>query len=90
MTLLSVRTLGLTAAAALATTVSVPTSAATTNQAASTAQPTAPAGDEASADRRANQRRICVRADFTGSRLQRVVCKTEAQWEAEGGVPGRD
>ena len=91
VTLLSIRTLrtfGLTAAAALAVTLSLP-AAATNDQATSTAQPPAPAGDEASADRR-NQRRICVRADFTGSRLLRTVCKTEAQWEAEGGVPGRE
>ena len=92
MTHLSIRTLrtmSLTAAAALAATLSVP-AAASTNQATSTAQPPASAGDEANADRHGNQRRICVRADFTGSRLLRTVCKTEAQWEAEGGVPGRE
>lgn len=34
-----------------------------------------------------DQRRICVRTELTGSRVQRTICKTAAQWEAEGGLP---
>lgn len=39
------------------------------------------------ADRAAREREICVRADFTGSRVRRLVCKTAAEWEAAGGQP---
>ena len=39
------------------------------------------------ASRGAGNRRICVIADFTGSRVSRRICKTEREWEAAGGVP---
>lgn len=31
-------------------------------------------------------RRICVRDAHTGTRIPRQVCKTEAEWEAAGGL----
>lgn len=32
-------------------------------------------------------REICVRAQLTGSRLNRRVCRTQRQWDEDGGVP---
>ena len=32
-------------------------------------------------------RRICVLQETTGSRLQKRVCRTRAQWERDGGLP---
>jgi len=37
-----------------------------------------------------DQRKICVRAQLTGSRMMQRICKTAAQWDAEGGVPTDD
>lgn len=37
-----------------------------------------------------DQRRICTREQFTGSRVERTVCRTRAEWLATGGVPGED
>lgn len=37
-----------------------------------------------------DQRRICVRDELTGTRLARTVCRTRAEWEAAGGVPGEN
>lgn len=31
--------------------------------------------------------RICVRTRLSGSNLLRRICKTAAEWEAEGGLP---
>lgn len=79
-------TLGLTAAAALVAASPAP-AAETNQQAARTAQPQAQGNDQASDH---PNRRVCVRSDFTGTRVARLICKTEAQWEAEGGIPGRE
>ena len=38
----------------------------------------------------AGERKICVREQLTGSHQTRRICKTEAEWETAGGVPGRD
>jgi Ni/Co efflux regulator RcnB len=35
-------------------------------------------------------RRICVSAEVTGTRMTRRVCRTAAEWERAGGIPGRD
>lgn len=32
-------------------------------------------------------REICIRVEMSGTRMPRRVCKTPAEWEAEGGVP---
>jgi hypothetical protein len=34
-----------------------------------------------------DQREICVRTTITGSRMVKRICKTAAEWEAEGGLP---
>ncbi|MBX3561174.1 MAG: hypothetical protein KF780_05115 [Sphingomonas sp.] len=34
----------------------------------------------------AGERRICVDAAYTGTRIPRRICKTESQWEAAGGL----
>ena len=31
--------------------------------------------------------RICVRAEITGSRMQRNICRTRAEWDRAGGLP---
>ena len=42
----------------------------------------------AAAQPKAEQRRICVRAEpMSGSRMGRTICKTRAEWEAAGGLP---
>ena len=40
--------------------------------------------------RRDPDRRICVREQLTGSRLRQTICKTQREWDAEAGGPGRD
>jgi hypothetical protein len=35
-------------------------------------------------------RMICVRFELTASRVQRRICRTEAEWRARGEVPGED
>ncbi len=35
-------------------------------------------------------RKVCATVELTGSRLARRVCRTPAEWERSGGVPGRD
>lgn len=35
-------------------------------------------------------RRICATMEFTGTRVTRRVCRTAAEWDRVGGVPGRD
>lgn len=34
-------------------------------------------------------RMICVRAQLTGSRLNRQICRTQREWDEDGGVPTR-
>jgi len=41
-------------------------------------------------DSNADERRICVREQLSGSHLTRRICKTAREWQAAGGVPGRD
>ena len=54
--------------------------AATTPARPSTASPQDRARTE-----QPSERRICVREALTGSRMVRRICKTEREWEAEGG-----
>jgi hypothetical protein len=37
-----------------------------------------------------SDRRVCVRVSLSSSRLARRVCKTQAEWDREGGVPVND
>jgi hypothetical protein len=30
---------------------------------------------------------VCVRYEFTGSRLPQRTCRTRAEWERDGGIP---
>ncbi len=34
-----------------------------------------------------SNRRICVRASLSGSRITRQICHTQAEWDAMGGLP---
>ena len=34
-----------------------------------------------------SERRICVRMALSNTRIERRVCKTQAEWDREGGVP---
>ena len=56
--------------------------AADTAKASRSAQRAAPRADAEDPNRE-----ICVRAAFTGSRINRLICRTAAEWEAEGGIP---
>jgi hypothetical protein len=35
-------------------------------------------------------RKVCATLELTGTRLARRVCRTPAEWERSGGLPGRD
>ncbi|HEX8364168.1 MAG TPA: hypothetical protein VF603_02670 [Allosphingosinicella sp.] len=37
-----------------------------------------------------SERRICVSADLTGSRIMRRICRTAAEWQRAGGIPTND
>lgn len=62
-------------------------------QPSESAGPSAGAGESGgasgSASRRSRadgDRRICVMAAHTGTRVPRRICKTQAEWDAEGGL----
>ena len=38
----------------------------------------------------ASERRICVRTRFSNSRMTRNICKTQAEWHAQGGLDRDD
>ena len=79
--------IGLVSAAFVAGSLSVPASAqAPDSSSMSTTRPQTQSRPTR-ANRADDQRRICVRADFTESRIPRTICKTAAEWEAEGGLP---
>jgi Ni/Co efflux regulator RcnB len=44
-------------------------------------------GQNQSADQ---SRKICATIEMTGTRMNRRVCRTAADWERAGGLPGRD
>jgi hypothetical protein len=85
------RTLAAFAATALMAGSAAPAFAAANNSNSNSSQTQAASAEAApqstQASRGAGNRRICVVGDFTGSRLQQRVCKTEREWEAAGGVP---
>ena len=66
---------------------------AMTGPAVANSAPTAQSNTEARANSRADSpetgadRKICVRTTLTGSRLPIKVCRTEREWNSEGGVP---
>lgn len=33
------------------------------------------------------ERRICARVELSGTRISRRVCRTQAEWNREGGLP---
>lgn len=70
---------GLMLAALAAPALAAPVPSTEENRAAAAQRDDTPRAD--------SQRRICVRAEFTGTRLSRRVCKTAAEWEAAGGLP---
>ena len=35
-------------------------------------------------------RKVCATVELTGSRLVRRVCRTPAEWQRSGGIPGQD
>ena len=80
------------AAAALVTVTSfaltAPVNAATATLApvAATEEAIAASGGPAPVAQDADKR-ICVTARLTGSRMNTKICKTKSQWEAAGGLP---
>jgi len=60
------------------------------NSSSSAAQSRPSAAEQREAPEIDGRGRICVRAKFTGSRLARRICKTAAEWDAEGGVPASE
>ena len=69
------------AAGALALGFSLPAAAAPATNAQS-APPQAASTSASDPDRM-----VCVRAQLTGSRLNRRICRTVREWEEDGGVP---
>lgn len=47
------------------------------------------AASNQAADSADPDRMICVRAQLTGSRLYRRVCRTAREWQEDGEVPGQ-
>jgi len=62
--------------------LSAPAFAGDTVTANASAQVRARTSSEANAEQR-----ICVRAEITGSRMQRNICRTRAEWDRAGGLP---
>ena len=52
-----------------------------------TITPPARSADADDAARSDADRMICVRAQLTGSRLNRRICRTQREWDEDGGVP---
>ncbi len=73
------------AAAALTLGFSLSASAARTDARATNAQGATSQSPAATASD--SDRMICVRAQLTGSRLNRRICRTERQWAEDGEVP---
>lgn len=71
---------GAVAAAALLAAAAAPLQAATADQLA--AQQRSPNAN--------SERRICAMVELTGSRVVRRICRTQAEWDRAGGVPGSD
>lgn len=74
------------AAALLVVGAGAPVLAAPSDAAASTQSATAE--HSASSDRA--ERRICANVPLSNTRISRRVCRTQAEWNRDGGVPGRD
>ncbi len=69
--------------------LSVPAAAQTQTNIVNSAERTATSSATRSSPS-ADQRRICVRAEMTGTRVARDVCRTRAEWERAGGIPQAD
>ena len=75
----------LAAAGAMIVAFSTPASAVQTAPRSTAPEPrSADADSEARSDA---DRIICVRARLTGSRLNRRICRTQREWDEDGGVP---
>jgi len=76
------KTILLSVAGAVALGLSVPASASDDNVRAArdAALPQSAASNDP-------DRQICVRAQLTGSRLYRRICRTAREWEEDGGLP---
>jgi len=77
---------GLFAAAALAATPAFAAeqpAAGTTQLAAVSAGQTPDAPTRARA-KAADEGKICIKEDFTGSRVRKTICRTKAQWNDQG------
>jgi len=75
----------LAAAGALSVAFAMPASAAQTVP--RTSAPPAQSADPDAAARSDADRMVCVRAQLTGSRLNRRICRTQREWDEDGGVP---
>lgn len=83
-TIRKIRTATTAGAAILLTALSVPAFAAE-SQASNTTNATVAVARQSTEN--AENRRICVREQLTGSRLNRTICRTRAEWERAGGLP---
>lgn len=77
------RAAALAAAAALALAFSPPAGASKNDARAANPQDATPPRTAV----RDPDREICVVAQITGSRLNRRICRTQREWDADGGVP---
>lgn len=87
MNITKIRGIATVATALIVAGTALPAAAQTQNNVVSQER-AATGGTSASAAR--SERRICVRAEMPASRVARNVCKTQAEWNREGGVPRAD
>ena len=82
------RLAALTAAACFSLGFSLPAGAARVEQRADTNEQSGGSSAARTATSSSNpNREICVRAQLTGSRLSRRICRTQREWDEDGGVP---
>lgn len=83
------RIAALAAAACLSLGLSLPANATGTARVEQRADSEQSAGSSSARTAASNNpdREICVRAQITGSRLYRRICRTQRDWDADGGVP---
>jgi hypothetical protein len=81
------RIAALTAAACLSLGFTLPAGAARVEQRADANEQSGGTSAARAATSNNPDREICVRAQLTGSRLNRRICRTQRQWDEDGGVP---
>jgi hypothetical protein len=84
-----IRTAATAAAALVLAGLSVPAAAQTQSNIVNSAERTE-TSSATSSSQPAAERRLCVRAEMTGTRLVRNVCRTRAEWNRAGGIPQAD